>query len=182
MCPNGGERLLCTQYSRYYGCRLTLSSGHAPTARLAWIGFVSLSKASNYFSLSNRLNSQTNLETGLSTSLGSISQSRAKVSSERYRGEERRGEARRGEARRGEARRGEERRGESRRARRGEARRDSERELARVNFSTRQNFSNQCLTRGADTRSTQRTAYIPEHTFSTRVSIDPKFHVTWTQK
>ncbi|KAL6196474.1 hypothetical protein ACLB2K_032089 [Fragaria x ananassa] len=74
---------------------------------------------------------------------------------ETRRGEERRGEASRGEARRGEERRGEERRGgarrdgrgedrrgEARRARRGEARQDAERELARVNFSTRQNFSN----------------------------------------
>ncbi|KAL6189626.1 hypothetical protein ACLB2K_041012 [Fragaria x ananassa] len=85
---------------------------------------------------------------------------------EERRGEKRRGEARRGEARRGEARRGEERRdeagrgearrGEARRAMRGEARRDTERELARVNFSTRQNFSNQYLIRGADSGSTQR--------------------------
>ncbi|KAL6223154.1 hypothetical protein ACLB2K_006544 [Fragaria x ananassa] len=120
---------------------------------------------------------------GLSTSLGSISQSHAKVSSERYRGEERRGEERRGEARRGEERQGEERRGEvrqgevrrgeemrgeARRGRRrevrrdaegelarGEVRRDAEGKLARVNFFTCQNISNQCLTRGADTRSTQ---------------------------
>ncbi|KAL6225341.1 hypothetical protein ACLB2K_004191 [Fragaria x ananassa] len=56
---------------------------------------------------------------------------------EERRGEARRGEERRGEASRGEARRGQERRGEARLVRSGQARQDAERELARVNFSTR---------------------------------------------